>query len=237
MKDTSVLNKEAVKLRKKWGLSTSELVDLTSILPFRMKDLTVLFYPMNVNISGMCSCNDYGDIIVVNSHNSKGRQRFTIAHELYHLLYEDGFREIVCSTSNSSSVSEINADNFASHFLIPIEGLNNFKENNNIESWGLDEIIFAEQHFQMSHHALLFRLKEEKEITEEDYNNFYDIGITFEAKKRGFDEELYKPYFKGKEYYALGSFIRKTEEAFDNGKITESKKKKLLLDGFRRDIF
>ena len=237
MKSITTLNQNAVELRKKWGLSSSELVNLTAVLPFRMKNLTVLFYPIDINISGMCSCNDYGDIIVVNSLNSKGRQRFTVAHELYHLIYEDGFKEIVCFTSGKKDESEINADNFASHFLMPTEGLNNFKQHNGIDQWTLDEIIYAEQHFQISHHALLFRLKNENEITEEEYNEFYDIGITYEAKKRGFDEELYKPYFKGKEYYALGSFIRKTEEAYANGKINKSKKKELLLDGFRGDIF
>ena len=236
MKSLNVLNQEAVKLRKDWGLSSSELVNLTAILPFRMKNLTILFYPMDVNISGMCSCNDYGDIIVVNSHNSKGRQRFTIAHELYHLLYEDGFKEIVCFRSDKKDESEINADNFASHFLMPNEGLINFIEHNNIDSWGLDEIIYAEQHFQISHHAMLFRLKNDNYISNEDYESFYDIGITYEAKKRGFDEELYRPYFNGKKYYALGSFIRKTEMAYAEGKINKSKKKNLLLDGFRGDI-
>lgn len=237
MKSLEDLNTCAIELRKSWGLSNYELVDLTSILPFKLKDLTIIFYPMEDNVSGICSKNTYGDIILINSTNSKGRQRFTIAHELYHLLFEDGLKEIICLESDKNNPSEVNADNFASRFLMPIEGLKNFKNQNNIKQWSLDEIIFAEQHFQISHHAMLYRLLTEEYITKEEYEEWYDIGITYEAKKRGFDIELYKPSYKGNDYYSLGSFVREVEEAYSEGRITESKKKSLLLDGFRGDIY
>ena len=47
---------------------------------------------------------------------------FTLAHEIYHLLYEDVDDFIVCGVNNNSQ-SEKNADNFVSTLLMPDSAL------------------------------------------------------------------------------------------------------------------
>ena len=42
---------------------------------------------MSENISGLCIKEGKNKIIAINSNSSKGRQRFTIAHELCHYYY------------------------------------------------------------------------------------------------------------------------------------------------------
>ena len=112
MRDKIKLNSFAVELRRDWDLNPYSPIDLFSIVLSKLPDLTILFYPMSDNTSGMCIKNINGIdldelnesneitgnsfnedsasndmIICINSNMSKGRQRFTLAHELYHLLF------------------------------------------------------------------------------------------------------------------------------------------------------
>ena len=62
---------------------------------------------------------------------SKGRQRFTLAHELYHLLFEEDKRDlIICEASNDDD-SEIEANIFASYLIMTYEGLERYAKTNN----------------------------------------------------------------------------------------------------------
>ena len=106
MRDKIKLNSLAVELRRDWDLNPYSPIDLFSIVLSKLPDLTILFYPMSDNTSGMCIKNidginvnelkEMGDskvksskdmFICINSNMSKGRQRFTLAHELYNLLF------------------------------------------------------------------------------------------------------------------------------------------------------
>jgi Zn-dependent peptidase ImmA (M78 family) len=61
-------------------------------------------------------------VIAVNSSMSKGRQRFTLAHELYHFKYESENSISICSMKFSAATDdgiEQDADRFASYLLLP----------------------------------------------------------------------------------------------------------------------
>ena len=105
MRDKIKLNSLAVELRRDWDLNPYSPIDLFSIVLSKLPDLTILFYPMSDNTSGMCIKNINGIdlnelkereghykeessedmVICINSNMSKGRQRFTLAHELMHI--------------------------------------------------------------------------------------------------------------------------------------------------------
>jgi transcriptional regulator with XRE-family HTH domain len=63
-------------------------------------------------------------VMLVNSTDTYGRQRFTLAHELGHLLFEDAdlywadYRK-----DDSKSLTELRANHFASAFLMPAGGV------------------------------------------------------------------------------------------------------------------
>lgn len=237
MPNISQLNTFAVELREKWDLNSVSSLDLFSIVQSKMPNLTILFYPMSSSTSGMCIREDPTQIVGINSNMSKGRQRFTLAHELYHLLYQNGFDNlIICDKSNRDEISEKEADNFASRLLMPEEALKRFEEVNHITNWGLDEIISAEQYFQISHFAMLVRLKYKNKLSQSDFNNFRNVSISYESRIRGYEDELYYPSPKSKEYYSIGNYIRLIEKAKSLGKISKGKEKELLLNGFRGDI-
>lgn len=69
-------------------------------------------------------------VICINSKSSYGRQRFTLAHELYHILYENKMDRVICGMSlvGNKSDSEKEADQFASYLLMPYDSLIQYGE-------------------------------------------------------------------------------------------------------------
>ena len=252
MRDRIKLNSFAVELRRDWELNPYSPNDLFSIVLSKLPDLTVVFYPMSDNTSGMCikninlfdednpdrtvSSNSRDMIVCINSNMSKGRQRFTLAHELYHLLFEeDKANLIICENSNQDD-SETEANIFASYMIMPYEGLERYYKTNNIDKWTLEDTIRAEQFFQISHHAMLFRLKDQGFITKEECMEFRNVYIGYESRINGFSDDLYVPSSESRKYYSLGKYIRLVEKAFSNKKISNGKRDELLLDAFRSDL-
>ncbi|KZX14898.1 ImmA/IrrE family metallo-endopeptidase [Methanobrevibacter filiformis] len=234
MKHYYETNELAEDLRRKWGIDNYTPIDIFSIIGEKINNLTLIFLPLESEISGCCSKNDKDLLILINSNHSKGRQNFTLAHELYHLKFEENEKWLVCSDEKYND-SEKEADNFASSLLMPKCALKEYIEKNNIEKWSLENILKCEQFFQISHISMLCRLRKEKYISYDEFKR-YRHNIKREATKLGFSTELYEPSIKSKKYFSLGTYIPLTEKAFNNNKISIGKKEELLLDVFRSDI-
>lgn len=240
MKDEIQLNSYAVELRRDWDMNPYSPIDLFSIVLSKIPELTIMFYPMSDFTSGMAvkETNGLGlnnIIIGINSNMSKGRQRFTLAHELYHLLYEEGGELIICERSNLND-SEKEADTFASYLLMPFNALERYVKTNEIKEWTLNEVIAVEQYFQLSHHAMLYRLHYQGYITDEQKEEFTKVYIGQEAKIRGYSDDLYTSTDKHRKYYLLGNYIRLINNVKNSNKISKGKSDELLLDGFRGDL-
>ena len=221
-------------LRHEWGIESFASVNIRSLVYSNIRNLTVLWFPMKTNISGCCSKTKKDKIIFINTNHSIGRQNFTLAHELYHLLYEDIDDFIVCGV-NSNSQSEINADKFASTLLIPDSALYWFKNKNQIEYWSTEDLIKCEQYYQISRSTLLSRLKDLNWISQDRLKKF-ESNIIREADRLGYDTGLYKPSPENQKYSSIGELIRLTEKAYENKKISGGKRREILLKSFRGDI-
>ena len=83
--------------------------------------MTLVLFPLNNNISGYCFDNGIIKVIAINSCMSYGRQRFSLAHEFYHLFF-DSSNKLSISDKELYSKDEIekNANQFASYFLAPM---------------------------------------------------------------------------------------------------------------------
>ena len=178
--------------------------------------------------------NDF--IICINSTSSYGRQRFTLAHELYHIIYESIHGQIVCNMEMgvNKSDSEKEADLFAGYLLMPYDAL--YQQVRKIEKWTLSQVIDIEQLYMVSHESLIFRLETEGFISSELANEFRNIKVSKEATILGYGKELYMPQPEGRQYLTTGEYIRKIEKSATLEAISEGKKNELLLDGFRGDI-
>ena len=82
------MNELAFACSRQWKIDVNESIDIFSLAINKIKNLTIVFKVMDDDISGACLKLENENIIFVNSRHSKGRQAFTIAHELYHLKYD-----------------------------------------------------------------------------------------------------------------------------------------------------
>src|SRR6056297_736039 len=238
--DASKIKDNAAELRYRLGLDDQNPLDIFSVIA-DSQDITLVFYPLNKNFSGLCMRNGTSKFVVVNSNHSEGRQRFTAAHELCHLYYHESFPKIICSLrSEKADLIEREADMFASFFLMPNMSLKRFfKERLGKDfcvALNCNDLVRIEQHFKMSRMAVLFRLVEYERCMNWTTANQLKNGVKSQAASLGYDTSLYEPTPEGKKYFSLGKYVRVVEEAKYKEKLTESKYESLLLDGFRSDI-
>lgn len=235
MKTSQELNSLALKTRRMWNEDGYSPIDIFAIVNgWKEKKITIIKYPMSDRISGMCTKENHDIIICINSNTSYGRQRFTLAHELYHVLYEENMKRVVCdmSINTNKSVSEKEADQFASYLLMPYDALYEYESDKT--KWNLEKIIDAQQFFQISHQAMLYRLVNDGLLNESDIEEYKTITISSLAARLGYGKELYLP--SKTQYFTTGEYIRKVESLKEKDLISEGKRDELLLDAYRADI-
>lgn len=239
VKEKIEINSDAISLRKYFGEDAYSPVDIFSMLG-NNDDLTIVFYPMSERISGICVRDEHNKLIAANSTLTYGRQRFTAAHELCHLFFHDDFNKIICAKDidKNKDPKEVEADKFASYFLAPYESLNAFiKEKLQKKKGNLDinDVVRIEQHYGLSRQATLWRLINEDYISHQVADTM-KTGIIRSALKLGFDDKLYVPSPKDKQYFTLGKYVKIAEELKERELISNGKYEELLLSAFRSDI-
>ena len=237
MRTAQELNSLALRTRRMWNEDGYSPIDIFAIVNgWKDKKITIVKYPMSSRISGMCTKENEDIVICINSTTSYGRQRFTLAHELYHVLYEKHMQRVICdmSMNGDKSESEREADQFASYLLMPYDALLEY-ENDKL-NWNLEKVIDAEQFFQVSHQAMLCRLVCDNLLSNDMADEYKAITVSTVAARLGYGKELYVPTEKSKQYFTTGEYIRKVEKMTEKDLISEGKREELLLEAYRADI-
>lgn len=239
MKSSIELNSNALKMRKILNEDPSSPIDIFSLIN-NLKNVTLIFYPMSDRMSGMYIREQNSKIIGINSNMSYGRQRFTAAHELYHLFFQKELRSVICEKEigKSKSDSEKEADKFASYLLAPYDSLRSYlEENNMLDKYTLtiEDVIKMEQYYQLSHQPMLYRLSDDEYIHGDKLNNLR-IPVSQKAMRLGYDDKLYKASQEEKKYFSIGEYVQKVEKLKERNLISDGKYEELMLDGFRSDI-
>lgn len=239
MKQEAIIAK-AVKLRKALGEDSSSPVDVFALAQ-TMEKLTIVRYPMGENISGMCVKGKSGECtIAVNSAMSLGRQRFSLAHELFHMNYDDNMTSICGKNIGIGGETEKDADSFASYFLMPLGALEEkaeeYAERHPDKKLILADIIALEQYFRVSHKAVMFRLKNNEHMDMAQYEALLSSPVARQAERLGYSRELYLPTPDGMKYSSFGHYITQAEILLERGIISEGKYDELLMDAFRADL-
>ena len=150
--DLTDLMTKAEIIRKKMGEDCNSPIDILSLVQ-NMDNLTLVYYPMGSNISGICIKNKDGNCtIAINSLMTLGRQSFSLAHELYHYYFDENMVNICSKKIGTGEENERKADIFASYFLMPrttlYEKIVSLK--NDISSkLTLEDVIRIEQYFKV----------------------------------------------------------------------------------------
>lgn len=132
----------------------------------------VRFSPFDDELSGMIFIKDDVPVIGINSLHHPNRQRFTLAHEIGHLVLH---REAITTTihvdkqfpalmrdansTNGTELREIEANQFASALLIPAEQLEQALQGKQFDIDDERPIDELAKKFRVSRQALEYRIR------------------------------------------------------------------------------
>ena len=213
------------QFRQLAGLSATEAVNLKSLL-LKLKVLTV-YCPLSKSFSGMSLKGGDRKFMLVNSNESRGRQHFTIAHELYHLFVEENPMPHKCGGNDKKSESEQCADAFALMFLMPAAGVMQMIPADELKAGRvtLASVFRLEHYFGVSHISVLNRLVDLNLLSRIDRDSFAAISVKRTAREYGYDVGLYE---SGNQGLVIGDFGEKARLLFEADKISEGHYLELL---------
>lgn len=229
------LTKEAVeqlalKMRAEAGVNPSEPIHTKTLL--RKLGVMVMYRPLSERACGlsMRSADGKMKFMLINSNNSRGRQHFTICHELFHLYYDEEPKPHVCGAPGmEKDPSEINANAFASALLLPPSGVlaQIPPEEIKIRRVTMATMLRLEQLFGVSHQSLCYCLRHMRLLTEDELQVHLEESKSIQqiSAEYGYDASLYQG---GNEGVVIGDFGEKARRLFDMERISEGHYVELL---------
>lgn len=162
----------AAAARDVLGLGTAPVADLELIIENQF-GAHVASEPLQGG-HGFCVMSDGAAVVIVNSTDTFGRQRFTMAHELCHLIVGDlDTYEMVGETGHTTG-AEGRADAFAAAFLAPELGVRAAVADRPVDGRVAAELSHR---FGMSLQAMCYRLKEFRMISAADADEIIGHGL------------------------------------------------------------
>ena len=201
----------ANKLRTLWGLGQDPISDLSDVLELQGIKVFMIDEDADNNFDGLAAVvNDY-HIIVISKNWPGDRQRFTLAHELGHLILDGKLANTVDEEKAS--------DRFAGAFLLPQVPLKK-RLGEQRKSLEIAELALIKEEFGISMQAAFIRANQAKII---DYE--YSSSLWKLFKKEGWNEtEPGKQYPSEKIHRFKQLVLRALSEEY----IGESKAAELL---------
>ncbi|CAA0163246.1 conserved hypothetical protein [Tenacibaculum maritimum] len=166
----------AKKLRKKWKFGDTPIYDLVGFL----EDLGIKIFEVDRedNFVGFSCWMKKTPVIVLNTRNKDiPRRRFTILHEISHLLlkFDDGLSE---------NMVERFCDQFAGAMLLPETAL---KEYLSSDSISLEELRRIKERFGISIRAILVRMVSVGFITWDKYREWVELYHSWRDKEANYN--------------------------------------------------
>lgn len=225
-----IIEQLALKTRSEAGLNPTEPIHTKTLL--RKLGIMIVYRPLSEKVCGlsMRSVDESGKFMLINSNNSRGRQHFTICHELFHLYYDEEPKPHICGTPGmEKDPAEINANAFASALLLPQQGVLQSIPSEEIVSGHITiaTMLRMEQLFGVSHQALCYCLHNLHLLTKKELDEHiaesWDIQEI--AAEYGYDLSLYQ---SGNEGVVIGDFGEKARLLFEQERISEGHYVELL---------
>jgi Zn-dependent peptidase ImmA (M78 family) len=218
----------AIDTRLKLGLQSTEHFDVYRAVT--SLGITCVKRLLESNISGATLKTKKVKVILVNSSKTLGHQNFTIAHELYHCLYDENLVSRACKTERFVRVrgSEQVADIFATYLLMPEDAIfNQLRLRKKLDAkLTLADIINLEQFFGVSRKAMCWRLEDLKLMNREQ-SEIWCTNVIQSAASLGKNTDLYMPT---NDETIFSDYAEKASEALQRNLITESRYKEILAD-------
>lgn len=199
--------------RCKIGVSDEAPINLKEC--FLKLNILVLFKDMTDNVKGLSVKDSETGLsaILINSKLSVGKQHETIAHELFHVLYDD-------TLGSESSEMESEANEFASYLLLPKCGLEQYKAELSVkdENVVLQTILIIENRYRISRELLLRRIADDHLCDETIIKKIQSIDIEASAESKGYSRKLYQANNRD---LLISDYENLAKNLLDDNKISE----------------
>lgn len=180
----------ATRVRTDYALGFDAIPDLVSFLD--EQGILVYQVPLDRLEAGGVSGVFYhhprlGPCILVNTNTTRGRQAFTLAHELAHALFHYQEPGLV-SRAGDADRKERFADTFAAHFLVPSPSLRALIARDyggRIDS--PYDVVRLQRSFRVSYAMVLIRLYSEGFLSRADFDAYRGLSPTHLAAQLGLD--------------------------------------------------
>lgn len=220
------LKSYAVEFRNRFGYNSSEPIDFMSLL--QQLDIITVFRNCE-GFSGLSIKEDNNLFILVNAKHAIGRQNFTICHELYHLFYDQDFDTHKCDIGHSpkKDKNERMADVFASHLLVPEDGISRLipEDEDGKDKLSLATLLKIEQTYKCSRSTLLMQLLKMKYISN-DFKIVHSQNVRLNANRHGYSTALYE---EGDEKALLGTYGSLAHKLYNEDRISEGHFNELMM--------
>jgi Zn-dependent peptidase ImmA (M78 family)/transcriptional regulator with XRE-family HTH domain len=176
---------------------------------------------LDEGFDGLAASSDEAKLIVLGTSQVPARQRFTLAHELGHLLAGDDqgvhLDKDVYDRAQAKDPSEMRANNFASAFLMPEDILRSA-----VGTTGLTEGTFAALScdLQVSPSALAIRLQQLRLIDAGTCDRFRKITAAKAAALSDRSEEFARRVADANTARPPGLLVQDSYTAYESGVIT-----------------
>jgi Zn-dependent peptidase ImmA (M78 family)/DNA-binding XRE family transcriptional regulator len=176
----------AERVRKLWSLGDDPLPPNLFSLIEDQSGLGIALEPLQERIAGLCARVDDLAIALIDSSAIVGRQRFTVAHELCHLLLGDGEQVLVDERLTGRSLVEMRANAFAAFFLMPAKAVRRYLREREVDEEVAVELQYT---FGVSLDALLWHLVNLDHISEYRRQQIHAVGPKALAFRYGYGGE------------------------------------------------
>lgn len=222
----------AAEERKRLDLGFDPILDIRALV--ERQGALVYSTPVRDGSLSGCFALIAGDAwIMVNTAQTMGRQRFTIAHEYCHSLVDRGRRFVVCTSDKPPH--EKFADAFAAAFLMPADTSLAFFAANVGSAITAERVVEYCNAFGVSYQAAIFRLGNLRIVNPRNAEALFGESPIRVATAMGYDvQNPTSPFFLGDSDCgpSLESFPRVYRSAalraFAEERISESKLAELL---------
>lgn len=218
-----------IKFAKK-GLS--DIFDILSETAFLIRK------PLDIEgLSGFITYYEDHFIVYLNSNFTLGHERYTGAHELYHIIYNEDIlkKEKIFLDKEKYREEEIKADVFAAEFLMPEDYVKEvFYKTVNVDKYSLQpkHIVRMYNYFRVSYKAMLKRLIQLNLCSFDKYFELAEIcslekeyELQALTREEGYDIDLIIP---SKANYIPKEYIMYVKANYENSKITYEEMKETL---------
>ncbi|WP_239134481.1 ImmA/IrrE family metallo-endopeptidase [Rugosimonospora africana] len=184
----------AERLRDLLDLGDEPVADIVPIV--ESFGVPVVLESIPNSIQGLTVHDDAGairrSVVVVNTEDWWGRQRFTLAHELCHILFDDARPVIVERKEvDPEDYTELRCETFARHFLAPTEAVRHFwREHRPQRGHSYARFIaMLMMHFGISRQAALNTMQWDLKVPASDLDPYRRGRIDLLMRSSGLSEE------------------------------------------------